>query len=204
MKEKKSAGMSLAALAALAGGDLENFAVAATPGGIEAQEAAGQASLVASNSRLPKECKTPWPEIEKALGIKVLGDADDLFYSVKLPEGWKLQATGHSMWSKLLDTHGRVRAKIFYKAAFYDRSAHITFLSRYYHAHEPVGGYAQPEIRDKPYTAFVFDRVTNTKLWEGAEFSGDDYAQLDKQDAEARRWGLAHFPSMYNPLVYWN
>ena len=44
---------------------------------------------------------------------------------VKLPAGWKKQATDHSMWSKLLDESGAVVASIFYKAAFYDRIAEM-------------------------------------------------------------------------------
>jgi len=42
--------MNLAALRALAEGDDENFVVAATPGGIEAQEAQGQRDFVASDT----------------------------------------------------------------------------------------------------------------------------------------------------------
>jgi hypothetical protein len=56
------------------------------------------------------------------LGILVT-DGNDLFYDAKLPEGWKLEPTDHSMWSRIVDNQGQERVKIFYKAAFYDRSA---------------------------------------------------------------------------------
>ena len=61
--------------------------------------------------------------------IQVVGPSkgDDLFTDVKLPQGWRIQPTNHSMWSDLLDEAGVKRAAIFYKAAFYDRSAFIRF-----------------------------------------------------------------------------
>lgn len=38
---------------------------------------------------------------------------------------------GHTMWFDLVDNLNRKRESIFYKAAFYDRSVHISFRSRY-------------------------------------------------------------------------
>jgi len=60
-------------------------------------------------------------------GIEIIGETegDDLFYDVILPDGWKKEATGHSMWTKLVDENGDVKAQIFYKDAFYDRDALI-------------------------------------------------------------------------------
>src|SRR6185436_8068032 len=40
-------------------------------------------------------------------------------------------ATDHSMYTDLVDDKGRVRASIFYKAAFYDRKADISFKRRF-------------------------------------------------------------------------
>ncbi len=60
------------------------------------------------------------------MGIEFLQEADDLFVFAILPDGWKKQATDHDMHSELIDDKGVVRARIFYKAAFYDRSASIT------------------------------------------------------------------------------
>ena len=47
----KDKGINPAALAALLGGEMENFIAASTEGGIEAQEAAGQAQFVESGER---------------------------------------------------------------------------------------------------------------------------------------------------------
>ena len=94
------------------------------PDAILAQEAKGQEQLCQSTS-LPKDCS---PELRKTLeaaGV-VFGDAipgDPLFVRVTLPDGWEKRATDQSMWSDLVDGSGKVRAAIFYKAAFYDRSA---------------------------------------------------------------------------------
>lgn len=127
--------MTPAALNAALSGDVENFLVAATPGGIEAQEAREQLKAVAAQ-RLPREGTIlvdgrESPERRKmweSLGF-VFGDAhDDLFVNVAFPAGWKLVATDHSMWSDLLDASGRKRAGMFYKGAFYDRTARINFV----------------------------------------------------------------------------
>ncbi len=100
----------------------ENLMVASTPGGIEEQEAQGQRNLC-SSSKLPKEIHQGSRADFEAMGIKFGTDADDLFVNVTLPPSWEIRPTGHSMWSELVDAEGKVRAGIFYKAAFYDRSA---------------------------------------------------------------------------------
>lgn len=69
-------------------------------------------------------------EYEK-MGIEVLNEADDLFWKVKLPEGWEIKATEHPMWNNLIDNKGRERANFFYKAAFYDRSAFTNLKTRF-------------------------------------------------------------------------
>lgn len=118
--------MTPAALRALLEGDYDNFATAATPGGIERQEAQGQRDLV-NSANLPTEA--PWKELA-ALGVIKGERVDDLFTSATLSEGWKKEATDHSMWSKLVDADGKVIAQIFYKAAFYDRSAHMYLVAK--------------------------------------------------------------------------
>jgi len=56
---------------------------------------------------------------------------DKVFQYATLPAGWRKQPTDHSMWSDLLDDKGRKRASIFYKAAFYDRSARLNVVHRF-------------------------------------------------------------------------
>ena len=81
------------------------------------------------------------------MGIVFGKEVDDLFVEVTLPAGWKKEATDHSMWSKLVDDKGRERASIFYKAAFYDRDAHINITQRFHCMTQPVGGYGQDTPR---------------------------------------------------------
>lgn len=66
------------------------------------------------------------------MGITVIDEYDDLFWNVKLPEGWEIKATDHSMWNNLFDDKGRLRADFFYKAAFYDRDAFTNFSTRFH------------------------------------------------------------------------
>ncbi len=128
--------MTPAALSALVDGNEENFKAATTPGGIEAQEAEGQA-MICAQLWLPRQNDRNWededgarPLLEK-LGIEVVRVVNDLFYEVRLPAGWAMRATDHSMWNDVFDEKGRERIQVFYKAAFYDRSAHIRLVRRY-------------------------------------------------------------------------
>jgi hypothetical protein len=91
---------------------------------IEASEARGQKAFVAS-SQLPTEGL----DLDRCreLGIIVGEPVDDLFTAVQLPDGMVKEASDHAMWSHLKDKAGNEIASIFYKAAFYDRSAFISF-----------------------------------------------------------------------------
>lgn len=101
---------------------------------IESMEAAGQQQLV-NSSVLPVEARglvsyafdaDGWPEFE-ALGFtKGEGvEGDELFVNATLPDGWTRQGSDHSMWSYIVDNRGVRRVAVFYKAAFYDRRAHM-------------------------------------------------------------------------------
>jgi hypothetical protein len=92
---------------------------------ILAQEARGQAQLVASES-LPTDTGGHDADFI-ALGF-TFGDpdpGDPLFRPATLPAYWTRRATDHSMWSEIVDGDDRVRVMIFYKAAFYDRRANM-------------------------------------------------------------------------------
>lgn len=108
---------------------------------IEGQEITGQHQLVTSEL-LPSDHgdDAPWLELGFTFGDPV--DGDPLFVRTALPEGWEKRATDHSMGSVIIDTLGRERVRIFYKAAFYDRSAHMNLisLSWYVQAHVEYDG----------------------------------------------------------------
>ena len=45
----------------------------------------------------------------KKMGIKIISEADDLFWNVKLPKGWEIKATDHSMWNEVRDTYEELK-----------------------------------------------------------------------------------------------
>jgi hypothetical protein len=109
-------------------------------GYIEGMEAAGQRQFVASTV-MPTECDEK--ELD-ALGFK-LGDpvgGDGLFRHATLPQGWSKQGSDHSMWSDIVDEHGRRRVAIFYKAAFYDRRAFASVDTLYSYLSDVISGAA--------------------------------------------------------------
>lgn len=104
------------------------------PGSIEAEEAAGQRELLQAGlnewAKLPTSMRGVSKHELEDLGFK-LGkpvQGDPMFTNVRLPDGWFIDGTSHSMHTSLYDAQGFKRAGIFYKAAYYDRSADLNWL----------------------------------------------------------------------------
>jgi len=100
-----------------------------SPDGIERSEREGQKSFVAQQT-LPR--KRLEREKLEALGFIFEKDSDsgvidDLFIACQFPDGWTKRPTDHSMWSELVSPDGKVVASIFYKAAFYDMDAFMSW-----------------------------------------------------------------------------
>lgn len=108
------------------------LAVSMGPGGpgrfIEEQEAAGQAQVVNSD-RLPVDGSENPGFLAVGFTFGEIDKHDKLFRPATLPHGWTRRGSDHAMWSHIIDEHGRERVAIFYKAAFYDRSAHMSLAN---------------------------------------------------------------------------
>lgn len=107
----------------------ESMAVG-TSAAIEGQEAAGQREVLFSDVIPYDGCQrgTAGEKELEALGFK-LGDpptGDEIFRQCELPEGWSREGSDHAMWTYIVDERGFRRVACFYKAAFYDRSAHCS------------------------------------------------------------------------------
>jgi hypothetical protein len=176
------------------------------PGAIEDQEAKGQRELVES-SQLPRVCNSPRglnaAEQYHKMGIKVFTSSkgDDLFLGVKLPEGWKKEATEHSMWNKLIDDKGRCRAMFFYKAAFYDRDAFVNFQTRYY--------WKTNFGENKMNSCQVVDRATGEVLFEtekmGEDYNNPDYFKnQEQQQKKCKDFLNETFPNHEDINAYWD
>jgi hypothetical protein len=171
------------------------------PGGIEAQEAAGQSEFCATDV-LPKEC--PRKELE-SFGVKFGADHDDLFVNVTLPAGWKKKATDHSMYSDLLDDQGRKRASIFYKAAFYDRRADMHLVRRYkYEQFESCDANGAPTEYGR-HTHFACVAKDDDAVLQSFGLRGkDDYNTGGQLRAAARAWLTERFPKWEDATAYWD
>ncbi len=200
---------------------LLHFAAAmdGTTGHIEASEDRGQQHLV-NSAQLPAK-GTPGgpdgyrktkPDDWAAMGIEFGPIVEgDIFRDATLPEGWKVEATDHAMWSKLLDDKGRERASIFYKAAFYDREAHIDLCSRFtvrsvYNESPKWTG--QDEVLDGGERVFITPEVDAAKLEELNDHSRP-YEERDKESKAIQlmceEWLSAKgFGDYRNPAIYWD
>lgn len=164
------------------------------------QEKRGQSEL-ARRQLLPIQC--PRAELE-TLGVKFGEPADDLFYNVELPQGWKIEATDHSMHSNLVDDKGRARGGIFYKAAFYDRSAHMHLNRRYSFNVAPITGWGDSyESGVTPFWGIVTD--CGQIVWHTEETVGaKDWDGKDRVEKQAREYIDATYPDHASPMAYWD
>jgi len=180
------------------------------PAEIERSESRGQRELVAA-AVLPTdgmhrpEQRAIWEAIGIKLGSPVAGD--EMFTNVTLPAGWAKRATDHSMWSDLVDDKGRIRARIFYKAAFYDRSARITPVTRFTVGRDfdrsDYNEVMQYRVLDSGSPVFAsaehpIHRVNGKQDWEAT-----DRAEQQARD-ECKAWLDANgYPDFANPVAYW-
>lgn len=179
--------MTPAALGALLRGDTENFIAASTPGGIEAQERRGQLEQ-ATKQTLPIDLRAKKSEFE-ALGFVFGKELDTLFQEATFPSGWSKQPTEHSMWSDILDNKGWKRGMIFYKAAFYDKSAHAYLTHRF----NVDDDYKRPIC-----TATLIDTCGVVSYSAQAP-----YEEYGKARGLVNQWLDENHPDWKSPLAYW-
>lgn len=184
-------------------------------GSIEAMEAEGQRQFVNGDS-IPVRIQGNKAEVEALLthwGFE-LGSQhkqDELFRWAMLPNGWKREATDHSMWSKIVDDQGRERISIFYKAAFYDRDAFMRLTPRYSTDYrndvstEPLDGVGYDIIKckdrddDKRVKAMVVvDRKSGATL---IAFVGSDYGDIGDK---AGKFLVDKFGDDYSNPKHWD
>jgi hypothetical protein len=170
--------------------------------GILAQESRGQAEMVQSEV-LPSDLRGRG-ELE-ALGF-TFGEplpSDPMFMPAALPQGWRREGSDHAMWSYILDDLGRRRVAIFYKAAFYDRSAHAApiHLSSYLYDcvvedKEPVLGGDWPKDKALTELAGMAAREDEeVRQWR------EDYAHVDESTREKYAGMHAEKAAKYRKLA---
>ena len=177
---------------------------------IENMEAEGQRELAGQVDQLPTEgltknrwgdkgSDTPW----EAMGIKIGEpvEGDEIWTSVTLPAGWSIKPTEHSMWSDLVDDKGRKRGAIFYKAAFYDRSAHIHSCRRFNYR-------ADYDNKDESKRiVLIEDACTNGPIRIITEPVADPekkWESNDRADTKAKAWLEENYPDYLSPVAYWD
>ena len=144
----------------------------------------------------------------KNVGIEILDSYDDLFWNVKLPEGWEVKATDHTMWNEVRDNKGRKRASFFYKAAFYDRDAFIRFNTRYSVEATHVGDPGDYEAwRMSDIIGLVKDGDTIIYSTHTVPAT-DDYVKDDKIEKELYELAEAflknNYPDYESIYTYWD
>ena len=151
----------------------------------------------------------------ESLSIEFPGGGDDVLQPALLPPGWRLEPTDHSMWSDLVDANGNKRGSMFYKAAFYNRSAFIRLEHRYTATSEfgEQNEAGRPIDENKYRRSCVVDNQTGEHLHESdwqpkPKGEGDEeraiWTAQDTADLAARTWLTEHYPDHDDPMAYWD
>lgn len=168
------------------------------------QEKRGQSQFIHSQS-LPLDMHGYQPVFE-AMGIVFGKNKDDLFIECAFPEGWRKEATDHSMHSNVVDEKGRERIHVFYKAAFYDRSAHCYPVRRFNYGTKPETGYDNYTYGVTPDVPYVED--CGVEIWRGEPMTPTDeipsYKIGDILRPVAKAWLEEHYPDWEDYLAYWD
>jgi hypothetical protein len=174
----------------------DNFAevlVVGLPGGVEAQEAQGQARFVEAQ-QLPVDMSNGDRATLERIGFAFGELVDKLFLECAFPEGWKKVPTEHSMWSELVDPKGRKRGSIFYKAAFYNQRAFMYLRRRF--GIETVYG------ADDINTVCVKDddKIVHTV----GTYDCHEYVAGDALTATGQLWLDERYPQWKDQAAYWD
>lgn len=169
---------------------------------IEDQEAQGQDQLVNSDV-LPTDINPTDKAAMIKFGIKFLDqvESDSLFQHVELPEGWSRKKSDHSMWSYIIDDKERERISIFYKAAFYDRSASASCNRRFsvnsHYYEKDTTEYFKMQVLD--YDKVIYE-TKSVEVVRDLNF----YNKRDVLKNEAREWLEERYPNYEDVSAYWD
>ena len=179
---------------------IEQIALLMGGGGIEAQEARGQSQLV-NSEQMPTECRDK--EVMESWGVKFgePTEGDDIFCQATLPEGWKKEPSDHSMWSYVVDENGRKRIAVFYKAAFYDRSAFCRTERRFY---------TGQNFDDKDKSRITYDITMDDKVIHSIsqsttqeKHSREWFSEESELKVKADAWLEENYPNHSDPIKSW-
>ena len=179
--------------------DIEKLLIAATPGGIEQQEANGQSWMV-RNRVIPRLILGATRRQLTGIGFRFGTNVDALFVECKLPAGWKMVSTDHNMYSDLQDDQGRVRAEVFYKNSSYDRSADMELCPRF-----TISGDSTGSDKTRLYVRVLDTGKSICEVGDfGRKYTPESHAESIRLHDMAMAWLTGRYPEWRNPMAYWD
>lgn len=174
---------------------------------IEHIESEGQNTTI-TNFLLAKEMIPSKEEWEKLGFIFTEIPEDNILINAILPNGWKIKATEHSMWNDIIDENDKIRGKMFYKASFYDRRAHMNLEQRYKVSSEYIDDDSTNEIiyfgapKEKLFIAGQINWPKDIN-----ELNEEEYFNILTKREEliilAEEFGNQNYPDWQSVHAYW-
>ena len=162
---------------------------------VENMEKEGQQHVI-SNTMMARKM---WPSKEhfEQLGF-IFEDipGDDVLCYATLPDGWSMKETDNAMCTNIIDENRVIRGSLIYKAAVYDRRAHM-YLKCHYMV---CSRYADEDhLIDEIYFG-------NEKeiLFVAGQTPIDAYDDIEKLKALAKQYAYENYPDWENVHAYWD
>ena len=175
---------------------------------IEYMEKKGQEEVVYS-TRLAKKMR-PSREDWEELGFEFEDiEGDRVLVNAKMPEGWSIRPTDNSYWTEIVDANGLRRGSMFYKAAFYDRDAHMDLeprygiRSRYTTSKDGLGETRTIIFGNDQEELFVAGSVTHRR-GESDEVWSKKYKKEEALREIAKQWADENYPDWRSEKAYWD
>jgi len=136
-----------------------------------------------------------------------------------MPEGWRFEQSDHSMWSNLVDGNGFKRGSMFYKAAFYDRSAHLGLNTRLTTTEDLKAAKADGTLRCSAIARIpgkddedgcVIHTITHPEKFPDRYHTANEaerrryFEASDKIREDISKWLLENYPDARSPHAYWD
>lgn len=163
-------------------------------------------------------------EYYKAFGIEITGEDGELFYIVKLPEGWKMKNDGY--WVNVYDDKDRTRFTFFVKLCPWDTDAFTHKARRFSCRRNWDLGRPDPEEDDAeiqirvvdgdgsiPFACDVATIVNESKDLDydseearikRVEWRDKIKAEEQRQYALCEAWLKEHYPDWESYTAYWD
>ena len=155
-------------------------------------------------------------QLYEQMGIRIMSNLDKLFYSVELPEGWKIKETNSPLWNVVLDEKNRERIAVYCsKNQYTGTKTYSELVCRYSYLVCPFDDYKSDISQDERNVMawYLYFTDCGEKIMKlqtmtaglGCEFNlGESHLIPTTLNELGTDFLDKNYPDWRNPLTYWD